>query len=98
MKNCPFSRIHALVALGLVRARRGDPGAWTLLDEAHASALPRQELQWIGPVAVARAEAAWLEGRPEAIAAELEPALGFPLRRRRPVRRRSRVLGRPRGR
>ena len=80
MKNCPFSRIHALVALGLVRARRGDPGTWTLLDEAQASALPRQELQWIGPVAVARAEAAWLEGRPEAIAAELEPALGFPLR------------------
>jgi DNA-binding CsgD family transcriptional regulator len=69
-----------LVALGLVRARRGDPGAWTLLDEAHASALPRQELQWIGPVAVARAETAWLEGRPEAIAGELEPALGFPLR------------------
>jgi DNA-binding CsgD family transcriptional regulator len=80
MKDCPFSRIHALVALGLVRARRGDPGAWALLDEARASALPRQELQWIGPVAVARAEAAWLEGRPEAMAAELEPALGFPLR------------------
>ena len=80
MKDCPFSRIHALVALALVRARRGDPGAWVLLDEASASALPRQELQWIGPVAAARAEAAWLEGRPEAIAAELEPALGLPLR------------------
>jgi DNA-binding CsgD family transcriptional regulator len=80
MKECPFSRIHALVALGLVRARRGDPDPWVLLDEARATALPRQELQWIGPVAVARAEAAWLEGRPEAIPAELEPALGFPLR------------------
>jgi DNA-binding CsgD family transcriptional regulator len=80
MKDCPFSRIHALVALALVRARRGDPGAWVLLDEASASALPRQELQWIGPVAAARAEAAWLEGRPEAIVAELEPALGLPLR------------------
>lgn len=80
MKECPFSRIHALVALGLVRARRGDPDPWVLLDEARATALPRQELQWIGPVAVARAEAAWLEGRPEAIAAELEPALGFPMR------------------
>jgi DNA-binding CsgD family transcriptional regulator/tetratricopeptide (TPR) repeat protein len=80
LKDCPFSRIHALVALGLVRARRGDPDPWELLDEARASALPRHEFQWIGPVAVARAEAAWLEGRPEAIAAELEPALGFPLR------------------
>ena len=80
LKECPFSRIHALVALGLVRARRGDPDPWVLLDEARATALPRQELQWIGPVATARAEAAWLEGRPEAIAAELEPALGFPMR------------------
>jgi DNA-binding CsgD family transcriptional regulator len=80
LKDCPFSRIHALVALGLARARRGDPDPWVLLDEARATALPRQEFQWIGPVAVARAEAAWLEGRPEAIADELEPALGFPLR------------------
>ena len=80
MKECPFSRIHALVALGLARARRGDPDPWALLDEARATALPRQELQWIGPVAVARAEAAWLEGRPEAIAADLEPALEFPMR------------------
>jgi DNA-binding CsgD family transcriptional regulator len=79
-KPCPFSRIHALVALGLVRARRGDPQAWAPLDEALASALPRREFQWIGPVAVARAETAWLEGRPEAIAAEIEPALGFPTR------------------
>jgi DNA-binding CsgD family transcriptional regulator/tetratricopeptide (TPR) repeat protein len=80
-KPCPFSRIHALVALGLVRARRGDPQAWEPLDEALATALPRREWQWIGPVAVARAEAAWLEGRPESIAAEIEPALGFPMRR-----------------
>jgi DNA-binding CsgD family transcriptional regulator len=80
-RPCPFSRVHALVALGLVRARRGDPHAWVPLDEALASALPRREFQWIGPVAVARAEAAWLEGRPESIAAEIEPALEFPMRR-----------------
>ncbi|MGA8719335.1 MAG: AAA family ATPase [Solirubrobacteraceae bacterium] len=80
-KPCPFSRVHALVALGLVRARRGDPQAWAPLDEALTSALPRREFQWIGPVAVARAEVAWLEGRPEAIAAEIEPARGFPMRR-----------------
>ena len=79
-KPCPFSRIHALVALGLVRARRGDPQAWAPLDEALVTALPRREFQWIGPVAVARAEAAWLEGRTEAIAPEIEPALGFPMR------------------
>ncbi len=77
---CPFARIHALVALGLVRARRGDPDPWSPLDEALASALPRREFQWIAPVAAARAEAAWLEGRTDAIDAELEPTLGFPMR------------------
>jgi DNA-binding CsgD family transcriptional regulator len=60
---CPFARIHALVALGLVRARRGDPDVWGPLDEALRLAEPREELQWIAPVAIARAEAAWLEGR-----------------------------------
>jgi hypothetical protein len=54
----PFARIHALVTLGLVRARRGDPGVWEPLDEAVALAEPRDELQWIAPVAIARAEAA----------------------------------------
>ncbi len=77
---CPFARIHALVALGLVRARRGDPDPWSPLDEALASALPRREFQWIAPVAAARAEAAWLEGRIDGIEGELEPALGFPMR------------------
>ena len=71
---CPFARIHALVALGLVRARRGDPDVWAPLDEALALAEPRHELQWIGPVAIARAEAAWLEGRPADAIAETEPA------------------------
>jgi DNA-binding CsgD family transcriptional regulator/tetratricopeptide (TPR) repeat protein len=83
-KECPFARIHALVALGLVRARRGDPDVWGPLDEALRHAEPRNELQWIGPVAVARAEAAWLEGRHDAIGPQLEPALGFPRRRNDP--------------
>ncbi|HXN38343.1 MAG TPA: AAA family ATPase [Solirubrobacteraceae bacterium] len=69
---CPFARIHALVALGLVRARRGDPDVWAPLDEALALARPRHELQWIAPVAIARAEAAWLEGRAVDAIAETE--------------------------
>jgi DNA-binding CsgD family transcriptional regulator/tetratricopeptide (TPR) repeat protein len=72
--QCPFARIHALVALGLVRARRGDPDVWGPLDEALALAQPRQELQWIAPVAIARAEAAWLEGRGQDAIAETELA------------------------
>jgi DNA-binding CsgD family transcriptional regulator len=74
---CPFARIHALVALGLVRARRGDPDPWTPLDEAVALAQPRRELQWIAPVAIARAEAAWLEGRNDAAAAATDIAFEF---------------------
>jgi DNA-binding CsgD family transcriptional regulator/tetratricopeptide (TPR) repeat protein len=71
---CPFARIHALVALGLVRARRGDPDVWGPLDEALELAEPRHELQWIAPVAIARAEAAWLEGRIEDAIAETDVA------------------------
>ena len=74
---CPFARIHALVALGLVRARRGDPDPWTLLDEALELAEPRQELQWIAPVAMARAEAAFLEGRNQAAIAATDTAFEF---------------------
>ena len=63
-------RTNALIALGLVRARRGDPGFWPLLDEAWERAVKADELQFLGPAAAARAEAAWLEGRAEAIDAE----------------------------
>ena len=74
---CPFARIHALVALGLVRARRGEPDPWTPLDEALELAEPRLELQWIAPVAIARAEAAWLEGRNDAAVAATDIAFEF---------------------
>jgi DNA-binding CsgD family transcriptional regulator len=53
----------ALVALGRVRARRGDPATWESLDEALRLAEPSGEMQRLDWVAVARAEAAWLEGR-----------------------------------
>ena len=55
-------RTHALVVLGLVRARRGDPDAEALLDEAWALAWPTGELWRMAPVAVAKAETAWLRG------------------------------------
>src|SRR6185437_11796637 len=54
--------IVALTTLGLVRARRGDPGWGELLDEAWLIAEPTGELARLGPVAAARAEAAWLDG------------------------------------
>jgi DNA-binding CsgD family transcriptional regulator/tetratricopeptide (TPR) repeat protein len=55
-------RFSALTVLGLLRARRGEPGAQALLDEALAIATPTRELQRIVPVAAARAEAAWIGG------------------------------------
>ena len=60
-------RILALSTIGLVRARRGDPDPWSPLDEAYALALPSGELPRIARPAAARAEAAWLEGRDDAV-------------------------------
>ena len=55
-------RVPALVVLARVRARRGDPGVDSLLDEAAQLALPTGELQRIGLVAAARMEVAWYRG------------------------------------
>jgi DNA-binding CsgD family transcriptional regulator len=57
-----ISRIMALLALGRIRARRGDPDVWVALDEAVDMAAQTATLQRIGPVRAARAEAAWLAG------------------------------------
>ena len=74
-------RILALVVLGLVRARRGDPEHGALLDEAWRIAEPTGELPRLGPVAAARAEAAWLAGDRDAVAAATEAALPLALDR-----------------
>jgi tetratricopeptide (TPR) repeat protein len=70
----PVSRITALCVLGRIRAARGEPGAADLLDEAKRLAEPTQELQRLGPVALARAEVAWLAGDPARTAAEARAA------------------------
>jgi len=70
----PVSRIQALVAVGTVRARRGDPDAAVPLEEALRLALPSAELRRIGPVRAARAEAAWLAGAPLPAAGEARMA------------------------
>lgn len=55
-------RILALTTVARVRARRGDPDVWPLLDEALSLVGRGDELQASEPVAVARAEVAWLDG------------------------------------
>ena len=75
-------RIVSLVVLGLLRARRGDPGQWAALDEAWALAEPTGELPRLGPVAAARAEAAWLEGDRAAMAKATEGVLELAVERK----------------
>jgi DNA-binding CsgD family transcriptional regulator/tetratricopeptide (TPR) repeat protein len=83
-RSAPVPRVVALSVAGLVRARRGDPEAWPLLDEAWALAEPSGELQRVEPAAAARAEAAWLEGRSDAVIETTEAALALAVRRRAP--------------
>ena len=69
------TRAMALVTLGRVRARYGDPDVREPLGEALAIAESTGEPQLIFPVAVARGEAAWLDGD----AAEVANATSDPL-------------------
>ena len=62
-------RFDARMVLGLVRARRGDPDSEPLLDEAREMATADEQCELTAEAAVARAEAAWLAGRLDAIAA-----------------------------
>ncbi len=66
-RSSPLPRILGQVVIGLVRARRGDPHARPLLDDAAALAKGSGELQRIGPAAAARAEAAWLARDPDGV-------------------------------
>jgi len=55
-----ITRMTALVDVGRLRARRGDPDPAQPLDEALVFARRTGQLQRLWPVAAARAEAAWL--------------------------------------
>jgi DNA-binding CsgD family transcriptional regulator len=59
--------IVALTVLARVRVRRGDPGPAEPLERAQLLAERTNDLQRTWPVAAARAEDAWLRGRPERI-------------------------------
>jgi DNA-binding CsgD family transcriptional regulator len=72
-----IARIMALLAVGRLRARRGDPGAWQPLGEALKLADVSRTLQRVAPVRAARAEAAWLEGEDGAAAREAAAAFDF---------------------
>ena len=61
-QDSAIARNMAQLALGRLRARRGDAGTWSALDDALRLANESGHLQRIAPVRAARAEAAWLEG------------------------------------
>ena len=78
------ARMMALLTLGRLRARRGDPDAWEALDQALELAAQTRTLQRIGPVRAARAEAAWLEGEAERSAAEAAAVLDLAMAKAHP--------------
>ncbi len=83
-RSAQLARTWALVTLGLVRARRGDPGALEPLQEAHAMVEPTFELDRIAQVAAARAEASWLSGDNGTVKQRTDAALALALDRRNP--------------
>ena len=83
-RSAPVPRGLALITLGLVRARRGDPEASAPLAEEHALAAPTQEAVRIGWIAAARAEVAWLAGEHATVKSETDLALSLVLQRHAP--------------
>ena len=78
------NRIVALLALGRLRTRRGDPGVAVVLDEALDLAMRTATLQRLAPVSAARAEAAWIDGRDDDVFAEADRACGLAELKRHP--------------
>jgi DNA-binding CsgD family transcriptional regulator/tetratricopeptide (TPR) repeat protein len=79
-----FARCWAMSALGLLRARRGDPQPSALLEEAHRLAEPTRAVFSIGQTAAARAELAWLTGDHAAVSHLTDAALELALDRGAP--------------
>ena len=69
------STVSALAVIGSVRVRRGDESAQEVLDAAAAAARFASSPQRLIPVAAARAEHAWLAGRPQDIPEAIKLAM-----------------------
>ena len=59
----PLNQICLQALIGVIRARRGEPGIWPALDSAIARAVPTGQPQYLIPARLARAEAFLTEGR-----------------------------------
>ena len=83
-RTTPVTRIPTLRVLGHLRIRRGDPDVAGPLAEARALCGPMPELQRLGTLAAAEAEAAWLAGDREGVMRAVEPAYRLLKNRRDP--------------
>jgi len=70
----PANRLCSLIRLGVIGARRSQPGVWEYLDDAATTADEAGEPQQQIPARLARAEAHWLEGRTDEARREAELA------------------------
>jgi DNA-binding CsgD family transcriptional regulator len=71
--------LPALIVLGHLQARRGEPEAAAWLAKAAVQAAPTRELQRLGPLAAACAEHAWWRGRPAEVPEAVRPAYDLAL-------------------
>ena len=78
------TQVMALIALGRLRVRRGDPGTVDALDRALALADASGTLQRVAPVRAARAEAAFERGDLVTARCEAEAALPLALTKKHP--------------
>jgi len=76
-KESSGPRLEAVCAFARIRARRGDPGVHGALEQAAAADWLPPLFDWVGEIAVARAEIAWLEGKAGEIGALTERALAL---------------------
>jgi DNA-binding CsgD family transcriptional regulator len=81
-RNCTVMLCQANMVLGLLRARRGDPDAWGPLAAAETIVARASSLWWTSQLSAAKAETAWLEGRPELVGAATEDAWAAAVERR----------------
>jgi DNA-binding CsgD family transcriptional regulator len=70
----PLHQICAQALIGVIHARRGEPGVWRALDSAIASAAPTGQPQYVIPARLARTEAFLTEGRVDEARHEAELA------------------------
>jgi DNA-binding CsgD family transcriptional regulator/tetratricopeptide (TPR) repeat protein len=70
----PLHQICAQALIGVIYARRGEPGVWRALDSAIANAAPTGQPQYVVPTRLARTEAFLTEGRVDEARHEAELA------------------------